>query len=177
MMASASSLSARFDNLPDPLYSQMPIKLNGAVPKRAKKRNHNNMINDEAIIVASEPQIIRPNVSNFVMKKKTKKANQQHRNNNMNRNRLNNGYNNNNNNNNNRNNVNNRGRGFKNNFNNNGYNNNNQQQQQQSRQRHQRQQQQKQLSGYKSYRTSSNGFRNGVNGAQYGPYKRPIQSN
>ena len=155
-----STLSERFESLPAPSYAQMPIKANGNLAKRNnnnnKKHNNNNNNNghnimyDEAII-AAEPQIIRPNVSNLIMNKPNHNNKNKNQNRNRNQNRNNNQYQ--------YQNQQPRGRGFKNNnYNNNNYNNNRQNQQQ--------------MGGYKSYRTS-NGFQKNINSS---PYKRPNQS-
>eukprot|EP00483_Globobulimina_turgida_P004262 UN04271 len=62
------SLSERFGKLPAPKYESMPIKQNGGkTQNRVHAKKRNNIIYDEAIILASEPQIIRPNVTNLVM--------------------------------------------------------------------------------------------------------------
>jgi len=59
------SLSARFDSLPAPQYDSMPTKAGNGPKRKSKKQNP----------AASGPQIIRPNVSNLVMKGQGKGAN------------------------------------------------------------------------------------------------------
>eukprot|EP01083_Nonionella_stella_P083144 229743_1 len=62
------SLSDRFENIPTPRYETMEIKANGTNIRRSNVKG-TNVFYDEAII-ASEPKIIRPNVSNLILSKK-----------------------------------------------------------------------------------------------------------